>query len=404
MKNLVVIFGGKSTEHDISILSCMQVFENLDSSKYNIIPIYITKEGKWLYGKKLSNLQTFKNFTEKGLKEVSILPSSNYLYIKKFGGFKKYLKVDCALLVMHGLHGEDGTIQGLLELSNIAYTSCGVMASSIGMSKLMQKIVFTGLEIPVVPYFTLTKLEYEKVKKFKLDSLMFPVVVKPDKLGSSIGISYCKNITQLRKALDLAFKFDDIVVVEKGIKRLKEINISVMGDSENIKTSITEEPISSNHILTFVDKYMSGVKSSKNSKIVKKDDKILNLSIKNDEKLKKLSGSPKLNQNGMQNLSRIVPAKISDKIIKQVEEYAKIIFKTLNCKGVIRIDYIYDLKDKKLYVNEVNIIPGSLAYYLWEYNGLSFKQELVNIIDIAIKDNLKNSQKTFVFESNVIKY
>ena len=389
-KNLAVIFGGKSTEHDISILSAMQVIENLDKQKYEILPIYITKTGEWLYGEKLLHIDSFRNFNKKKLKKVVILPCSDCLFVNGIFGFEKFKKLDCVMPIMHGMNGEDGSLQGLLELSNIPYTSCGIMASSIGMSKLAQKQFFEAIDVPVVPYFKVTQMEFEKLKhKTHIDKEMFPVVVKPNRLGSSIGITLCKNNKQLSKALELGFKFDDICVVEKTIKDLKEINLSVMGYKEDIDFSVTEEPIKSHGILSFSDKYCANKKGGK-----------LKLSPQSVEQMPKKLGTK---QNGMQNLDRIVPAKIDDITQKLLYDYAKSIFENMECKGIIRIDYIFDKKAKQLYVNEVNTIPGSLGYYLWEYKGMSFSEELDKMVEIAYKEHKDKNAKTFVFDSNVLK-
>lgn len=389
-KNLAVIFGGKSTEHDISILSAMQVIENLDKQKYEILPIYITKTNEWFYGEKLLHIESFKNFNKNKLKKVVILPCSDYLFVKGIFGLEKFKKLDCVMPIMHGMNGEDGSLQGLLELANIPYTSCGIMASSIGMSKLAQKQFFEAIGVPVIPYFKITKLEFEKLKhKTHLEHDKFPVVVKPNRLGSSIGITLCKNNKQLSKALELGFKFDDICVVEKAIKSLKEINLSVMGYKDNIDFSVTEEPTKSHGILSFNDKYCGNQKGGK-----------LKLSPQNVENKPKKLGAK---QNGMQNLDSIVPAKIDGTTQKFLYDYAKSIFENMECKGVIRIDYIFDKKNKQLYVNEVNTIPGSLSYYLWEYKGISFREELDKMVDIAYKDHEDKNDKTFVFDSNVLK-
>lgn len=389
-KNLAVIFGGKSTEHDISILSAMQVIENLDKQKYEILPIYITKTNEWFYGEKLLHIDSFRNFNKKKLKKVVILPCSDYLFVKGVFGFEKFKKIDCVMPIMHGMNGEDGSLQGLLELSNIPYTSCGIMASSIGMSKLAQKQFFEAIDVPVIPYIKVTKMEFEKLKhKTHMDKDKFPMVVKPNRLGSSIGITLCKNNKQLSKALELGFKFDDICVVEKAIKNLKEINLSVMGYKEDIDFSVTEEPIKSHGILSFSDKYCANKKGGK-----------LKLSPQGVGQVHKKLGTK---QNGMQNLDRIVPAKIDGVTQKLLYDYAKSIFENMECKGVIRIDYIFDKKTKKLCVNEVNTIPGSLGYYLWEYKGISFKQELDKMVEIAYKEHKDKNAKTFVFDSNVLK-
>ncbi len=429
-KNIAIIFGGKSTEHEISILSAMQAMENMDREKYNLLPIYITKDGKWYYGEKLNKLSTYKNFNTKGLKEVAILPYDTNLYAKKLSGYKPMESIDCAFIIMHGMNGEDGSLQGLMELANIPYSSCGILASSIGMSKLAQKIFFTGLEIPVVPYFSITKNQFEKMgEKVDIDKTLFPVIVKPNRLGSSIGISFCKNKTTLKKALNLAFKFDDTVVVEKAIKRLKEVNISALGDSEKILLSETEQPQSNHEILTFQDKYLGG--SSKNGsaskgkilcgtkqikcdiKYEKNSKNTLNFE-KNTIKTEKIDvNNPEIcingnvnkqgtKQVGMQNLSRIIPANIDIATKTLVEKYTKIIFQYLECKGVIRIDFIIDEKTKKLYVNEINTIPGSLAFYLWEYKGLDFKNELDKMVEIAIQTNNQKNNLQTTFEQKVL--
>lgn len=389
-KNIIVIFGGKTTEHDISILSAMQVIEALDKQKYQIYPIYITKQSKWFYGKKLFTIDAFKNFNTKNLKEVAILPSSDMLYIKKIGGFKPFLKIDCAFIIMHGLNGEDGSLQGLMELANIPYSSSGILASCVGIDKNIQKQMFENFNIPIVPYLFLTRAEYEKLgNKIKLEKLIFPVIVKPNRLGSSIGISVCRNQKQLNDALKLAFKFDDSVVIEKMIKKMKEINISVLGYKDDVLLSTTEQPITNHQMLTFTDKYCSGAKSkTTGSKSTSVKEKTINTSgVKN----------------GMQSLSRIVPANIDEKTKQLVETYAKQIFLGLKCKGVIRIDFIFDETKKVLYVNEVNTIPGSLAFYLWEYKGISFTDELDKILEIAYLDYQEKNLNMVVFESNVIK-
>lgn len=393
-KNIMVIFGGKSTEHDISILSSLQAIDAFDKKKYEIYPVYITKQSQWLYGKKLKKIDTFRNFNYKNLKQVAILPCSDMLFIKKFGKYVPFKKIDCAFIIMHGMNGEDGSLQGLMELSNIPYSSCGVLASSVGLDKIVQKKLFESLHIPVVPYLTLSKIEYEKLnKKIKLEGITFPVVVKPNRLGSSIGISLCNNNKQLLKALELAFKFDDFVVIEKAIKKLKEINISVLGYKDDIKLSVTEQPLTNHELLTFTDKYCSG----KNGGKIKKTP--LKMEHNFAKKQNNLGGGIK---NGMQSLSRIVPARIDAETNNLVKKYAKDIFIGLKCKGVIRIDFMFDETKKVLYVNEVNTIPGSLAFYLWEFKGISFSDELDYIVNIALEEYKDKNKKTFVFNGNVI--
>ena len=365
-KNIAVIFGGKSTEHDISILTALQAMEHIDREKYNVYPIYITKQGKWFCDERFLKLSTFENFCEKGLKEVAVLPNENYLFVKSFGAFKKDKKIDCALLALHGKNGEDGSIQGLMELANIPYTSSGILASSLGMNKLAQKIYFEGLDLPLVPYFSLTKDEYKKLgEKIGNIDFSFPVVIKPNRQGSSIGICFCKDKKMLQYAIDFAFKLDDTVVIEKAVENLKEVNISAMKIDGEILLSETEQPISQNSILTFADKYIGsqGTKRKSGSVATKSC----------DNKMQKCKGS---NQSGLQNLSRKIPADIDENQKRLIESYAFEIYEKMECGGVIRIDFIIDELTQSIYVNEVNTIPGSFAYYLWTKKGISFGQEL----------------------------
>lgn len=376
MKNIVVIFGGKSTEHDISIISAFQVMQNLNRKKYNIIPVYISKNSKWFYGKKLFSLNSFKNFSTKGLSEVSILPNSNFLFKKSIAGYIKFKKIDVVIPVLHGMNGEDGTIQGLLELSNIPYSSCGVLSSSIGMDKVVMKKFFESIDIPICEYQTILKYELPDFKESDL-LIDFPIIIKPANLGSSIGISMCNNFNELLEGLKVAFSFDNKVVIEKAIVNLKEINISVVGYKNQIEVSVTEEPKSWHEFLNFEDKYISN--ATKNS-----------------------SKSGATSSKGMATNKRIIPARISKKNIQLIENYSRRIFKKLDCKGVIRIDFMYDKLYKKLYCNEINTIPGSFAFYLWQENGVSFTHLLDKLVEIAIKSNEDKKFLCYDFESKVL--
>ena len=377
-KNICVIFGGKSTEHDISILTACQVIKALNEQKYNIIPIYINQNGLWFSGNNLKDISFYKNCNYKKLNQVAIMPQDNYLYKKSFKKFKLYLKIDCAIICCHGRNGEDGTIQGLLELAGIPYTSSGVVGSSIGLDKIAMKQMFSSDKIPVCQFVSVTKKQFEKSGiKNVIKQINLPVIVKPNTLGSSIGISVAKTEEELQEALELAFIFDNKVLVENLLEDITEVNISVLGEGENCVCSVTEQPTNNNEFLTFKDKYMSGTKQRY----------VIN------------SGS-KLN--GMQNLSRIVPANISSDKIKKIENLAKKVFTLLNCKGVVRIDFMLDNATGKLYVNEINTIPGSFAFYLWENNGLKFDKLLDKLIDIAIQSKQNQNMLTTTFKTSVL--
>lgn len=392
-KNIAVIFGGKSTEHDISILSAIQVMSAIKKEKYNIIPIYISQSGVWFGGDCLTKLETFKNFEKhkSKLKEVAILPGSQNLFVKSLGRFKKAQKIDCVIVSCHGKNGEDGTLQGLLELSNIPYSSSGVLGSAVGMDKLFAKQIFAQNKIPITEYVALRKENFYE-KNFvasKIENLPnYPVVVKPNRLGSSIGISVCHNDDELLEALKLSFLFDEISLIEKCVENLKEVNISVLGDENGCKVSITEEVNSKNELLTFQKKYIT-----KDAKNLQKTKEIDNFGTKNAHASAK---------NGMQNIDRIMPAKISKHQQKQIETYAKKIFNITNCKGVVRIDFLIDQKTKKVYANEINTIPGSFAFYLWQKTGLEFSQLVDTLVEIATKHRDEESKLVSTFQSNVI--
>lgn len=377
-KNICVIFGGKSTEHDISILTACQVIKALNVQKYNILPVYINQKGNWYYGNQLKEVSFFKNISYKKLKQVSILPQDNFLYKKSFNKFKKWLKVDCAIICCHGKNGEDGTIQGLLELSNIPYTSSGVIGSSVGLDKVAMKNLFVADKLPVCKFVSVTKKQFDEGGiDYILKQISLPIIVKPNSLGSSIGISVVKDEQDLQDALQLAFLFDDKVCIEELVQNITEVNISVLGVGEDCVCSVTEQPQNNSEFLTFKDKYISGAKQNSSK-----------------------STASKLN--GMENLQRVVPANISNNQTKKIQQLAKQIFKLLNCKGVVRIDFIIDNTNQKIYVNEINTIPGSFAFYLWEQSGIKFDILLDKLIQIAEFVNKNQNKLTTTFNTTVL--
>ena len=362
-QNIALIFGGESTEHDISILTGIQVANGLNKQKYNLIPIYIHSSGEWFSGQELLNVEFFKNFNQKKVKHVSILPISNHLFVEKFGKFKRGKKLDCAIIACHGKNGEDGTVQGLLQLAKIPYTSAGVFASSVGLDKQKMKELFSANKIPICSYISVSKQDFEELGTEKLGRLEYPVVVKPNSLGSSIGISICQNEDMLIDALKLAFNFDNLALVERCITNLQEVNISVLGDGKNCLCSVTEQPLA-NGLLSFEKKYLSGTT------------KIASVGTKN----------------GMQNADRIIPAKLSKREENYIQKLAKKIFEITNSKGVVRIDFLVDREKNKIYANEINTIPGSFAFYLWQKSGIEFDELLDRTIQIAINHQTEQNK------------
>ena len=356
MKKVGVIFGGVTCEHDVSIVTGLQLIENMNKSKYEVIPIYIHSDGEWYTGKELLDITLYKDFDEKKstLKKGIILPNKPKLMIEGAGLFGKasFVDLDVVIPAMHGMNGEDGTLQGLLELANIPYTSSGVLGASVGMDKILMKNVFEANGIPVLPYTYFLRGEWEKDKESVLrkieESLNYPMFVKPSNLGSSIGISKAKDRDGLINAIEVAIRYDERVIVERGVENLTEVNCSALGRADDIKVSVCEQPVNWAEFLTFEDKYLHGEKSSKSENKV-----------------------PAGTKGGMSSMTRKVPADITEEQTKQIQFYTRYAFKVLNSKGVARIDFIIDNDDGKVYINEINTIPGSFAFYLWSYHTLN---------------------------------
>jgi len=372
-----VFFGGRSVEHEISIISAQQAICAFDQNKYSIIPIYITKEGKWYTGKSLLDLDNYKN-TNKLLEqceEVYMIPSfGDYnLYKKKQVFLRSSIKetIDVVLPVLHGTNGEDGTFQGLIELIGIPYVGCNTVSSANGMDKIYMKMILRECGIPVIDYVWFTDKDWflQKNKYIQTieEQLGYPVIIKPSNLGSSVGISPASNKNDLIQAIESAEKFSQRIIVEKMIVEIKEINCSVLGDYQKAKSSVCEEPVRSGDILSYADKYMSGGKPSK----------------------------------GMQSTKRRIPADLPIDVSEKIRSYAVEAFRVLSCNGVARVDFIIDEKDNSIYVNEINTIPGSLSFYLWEATNLNFDNLMDELVKLALKRDRETRIKTFDYNQNI---
>lgn len=397
MKNLGVIFGGVTCEHDVSIVSGLQLIENVNKEKYNIVPIYIHSNGDWYTGDKLLDANIYKNFDvhKSELKEAIIPPNQKGLIVLEKGLFakNKFIPLDVVIPSMHGMNGEDGTLQGLLELANIPYSSSGVLGASVGMDKILMKKVFEAHNLPILPYTYFIRDEWEKDKDSIIkdieSKLTYPMFVKPSNLGSSIGISKAKDRDGLIHAIEVAVSYDSRIIVENGVTNLREINCSGLGYKDDVKASCLEEPLNWKDFLTFEDKYLRGGKSSKSGGAKTAPAKIANMSL----------GSK---QGGMESMDRRIPAQISDEQTELIKEYTIKAFKALNSKGVVRIDFIIDNDTNKVYLNEINTIPGSFAFYLWKHDGLEYPELIDKLVDIAEKANEDKNKNNYTFNSNII--
>lgn len=390
MKTVIgVFFGGKTVEHEVSIISALQVIENLDKEKYEVIPIYISKDNKFYTSELLTRVEEFKDLNEvKRLSnEVYFTHEDSKLVLNLVRGiFKKSIaKIDIAFPVVHGLNVEDGTLEGFLEMYNIPYVGCDVCSSAVGMNKIVFKKVLEASKLPVVEYETLNIEEFEedesKAYKKITEKLSLPVIVKPSNLGSSIGIEIIKNENEFKEKMQNVFTFCENVLIEKCVTNLREINCSVLGNFKEQEVSVLEEPIKNDEILSYKDKYMGdGTK-------------------KTGVKGGKFSGAK---GSGMASLSRKIPAELSKEQEEEIYSLAKKTFTELNCEGISRIDFIIDKDTNNVYVNEINTIPGSLAFYLWEPKGISFSELLDRAIRYAIKRKERRDKIVYSTDVNIL--
>ena len=399
MKTTVgVLFGGRSVENEISVVTAHQVIESLDTSKYAIVPIYIAKTGKWYTGTALLDLSKYRNMPAllKECKEVffkSVYGDHNLYADGGFLGKEKVVaKIDTILPTLHGTNCEDGTLQGVLEVIGIPYVGCNTFASANGMDKIAMKQILRDSGISVVDFCWFTDKEWDDRRQTVLENiektLHYPVIVKPANSGSSVGISPAHNAEELAEAIDYAAQFTTRIIVERMLSKLKEVNCSVMGDYYDCKPSVCEIPLRSGEILSYSDKYKSG--GSKGSKLT--GAKVAG---------PKLAGAKGAESAGMASLKRQLPADLPDNVTALVQEFAVKTFKTLGCEGLARIDLMIDEQDGRIYVNEINTIPGSLSSYLWEYTGEPFSKVLDTLIARSFARAREESFKVVDFGGNI---
>ena len=386
--NIAVIFGSRSCEHDVSIISALQLIEAAKTAGFTVIPVYISREGLWYTGEALTQIETFREFNPmgKGITRVNLDVSANAGDLwawppQRAGLFAKVpapiAHIDVAIPVLHGLHGEDGTVQGLLEMANIPYASSGVLGSAVGMDKIAMKQMLRGAGYPVLDYVWLTrdqlKADREAIVERIEREIKYPAFVKPAALGSSIGVSKATNREELDKALDLAASYDRRILVEVGINNPVEINCAALGYGEEVRASVCEMPVPStgDKFLNFFEKYLRNV------------------------------GTKGESSRGMKSLSRVVPAPIGEELTERIQRMTKEIFRLLDCRGTVRIDFILDENDV-LYVNEPNTIPGSLAFYLWQECGVSFGKLVEIMVEDALRAHADKNTNVFAFDSTIL--
>ncbi|MCR5649574.1 MAG: D-alanine--D-alanine ligase [Lachnospiraceae bacterium] len=383
---IALIFGGRSVEHEVSVISALQAKANMDSEKYEIIPVYMTKENELYLGDRTGEIEAYRNIPSllSSSERVILINEKNRFYlvnypVKRFGGNIKR-EVDIAFPVVHGTNVEDGTLMGYLKTVGIPFVGCDVTPAAVGMDKYLQKTAFRYNDIPVLDCVRFSLSDYSDmdslVKKTE-DKLKFPVIVKPVNSGSSVGIMVADTKEDLVKAVDNAFLFANTILVERAVKNLREINCSVLGDMEKAEASPCEEPFHTEEILSYEDKYLSGGKGSKSS-------------------------DPGSGSKGMASLQRKIPADIPEDLSKKIQELSVRAFKVLGCCGVVRFDFILDEETHELFLNEINTIPGSLSFYLWEAAGMPYRELLDRLIDLALKRARAERRVNFSFETNLL--
>lgn len=378
--NIGVFFGGRSTEHEISVISASQAMHAIDREKYDVTPIYITKEGHWFTGDALLDVANYRNIP-------ALLAKCREVYMQPvYGNFNLYLakkpmfgsdiaaKLDVAIPVLHGSNGEDGTFEGVLDSIGIPYAGCDVLASANGMDKITMKMILRCCDIPVVDFVWFTDKQWfsegEKIVDRIEATLGYPVIVKPANLGSSVGIGRAADRGRLVACIAEAANYSSRIIVEHMVDNLKEINCSVLGDCDDYRTSVCEEPIKSGEILSYEDKYMGGGAKTKGAR-------------------------------GMAVSQKRIPAEIPDSMSERIRFLAGETFRVLSCQGVSRVDVIVDNDSGEIYVNEINTIPGSLSFYLWEATGITFPELMDTLVRLALKRQRERERKTVTYDRNI---
>lgn len=376
--NIGVFFGGASVEHDISILSAMQAIAALSKERYNVIPLYLNKKGILVSGKALCDVKSFKSqvLIERKSIPVSLFKEGQFVYMKPHKSLANKQRLDVVLPVVHGTNSEDGSVAGYLNILGVAFSGSDVIASAIGQDKVIFKHVLENSRLPIVPWFWFYAQDREQSHvsiATQAKQLGYPLIIKPACLGSSVGIELVNSESELLPAIENASAFDEKIVVEKAITHLREVNCSVLKIKGKHTASVLEEVTKSDAILSFHDKYQRGGKG-------------------------KSGGSSK----GMASLQRVIPAPLHEHETREIQMLATTCARLLNVGGVVRIDFLLDTQNNKVYINEINTIPGSLSFYLWQKSGVDFETLMDILVEGAIAREQRKEKLTLSFESSVL--
>ncbi len=373
--NVAVLFGGNSVEHEISIISSMQAIENIDKSKYNVIPVYITKDLEMYSDVSFTSVEPFIDFDKSKYKQVTLIKEGEETFVRQIKGLfgKLNERIDVAFPIVHGTGVEDGTLQGYLKMFNLPITGPTVLSGAVGQDKATMKDVLKANEVSQTEYLWVhSGQEISEIVQLVEDKINYPVIIKPASLGSSVGIEICNDKTELENGLINGFGYDHKIVIEEALSDFEEFNISVFGTFDDFNVSVVERVLKEEEFLSYEQKYVAGSK--------------------------KTGGKSA----GMASLSREVPANIEESLRSQIEEQARASYRALNCNGLVRFDIIIG-SDETVYINEVNNVPGSLSYYLWEATGVEYTEMLTKMIEQAINKYYKDGKLVQSFDTNVLK-
>ena len=367
--NIVVLFGGKSVEHEISVITALQAMDNIDTDKYEIIPIYITKDLVWYTGGMLRHIDSYKDFRliDRYATKVNLVNRNGRFILQSTKGLKREItEIHLAFPIVHGKGVEDGTIQGYLRTLGIPCAGSDVYASAVGQDKIFTKQLLEHNDIPVTKYVWFYDTDYLKNEEElfkKVNKLDYPLIIKPARLGSSIGIEVIKRKEELESSIEKVLKYDERFLIEEYIENKREFNCAVIGTYDKIQTSAIEEIINEEGICTYQDKY----------------------TLETDE-------NPKI--------KKIYPAETSKELTNDIEEYSKETFRLLCAKGCLRVDFLYDTKRKKIYVDEVNVIPSYFSHHLWPEKNIDYRSLMDIMINQAIESVKKEKQQ--VLENDIL--
>lgn len=376
-KTIAVIFGGRSVEHDVSIVTAHQIMSALPADRYQVAPVYIARDGRWFTGDKLARLDAFQQDNvsgRDGVRPCLISPDTRHhgLIIDPLAGrFSKseVMRLDACFPALHGSHGEDGSLQGLLELADIPYVGFATLASALANDKISSKMVLRQAGIPVLEDHSFSRDQWLKQPNAVMDAILskfeFPLFIKPATLGSSIGIGRAESPALLRTSIDIAANFDRRILVEPAIMDGIEINCSVIGLGAQCEASVLEQPLSWDDFLSYEDKYLRGGE-------------------------------------GMKSAERLIPAPINANLTQRIQDISRSAFRAVDGRGIARIDYLVQPESDTLYLNEINSMPGSLAFYLWRESGYSAAALVEKLVQLALDAHAEKRRNVYDYRTNLL--